>query len=84
MLDGVHSHRAFADGRGALDHFKIFDLRIDGRLILQIFPLEFDSMIYRRGMQFQSDFVARMQRRAAKASSFTNCMLKLWSRGHLD
>src|SRR5439155_5314252 len=67
MLHCVHSHRPLTDSRGALDRFEILDLRIDGPLILQIFTLEFDAMIYRRRMQFQSDFVTRMQRRTAKA-----------------
>ena len=83
MLYGVYAHRAFANRRGTLDRFEVLDFRIDGRLILQILSLEFDSMIYRRGMQFQRDFVTGMQRGAAKAGSLANCMLKLRVRGHL-
>ena len=51
VFDRVHAHRAFADGRGALDHFEIVDLRVNRRLILQIFAFEFDPVIDRRGMQ---------------------------------
>src|SRR5262249_5210099 len=80
MLHCVNAHRTFADSRSALDCFEILDLPIDGRLILQIFPLEFDSMIHRRGMQFQRDLVTCMQCGAAKAGSLGNGMLKLRSR----
>src|SRR5207247_10256040 len=42
MLDCMHSHRAFADGRGALYGLQIFDPRVDRRLVLQILAFEFN------------------------------------------
>ena len=63
MLDCVHSHRAFADGRRALDGLQIFDLRVNRRLVLQILAFEFDPVIDWRGLKFERDFFAGVQRR---------------------
>ena len=82
VLDRVHAHRAFADGRGALDGFQVSDVRVDGWFILQIFAPEFDSVVHRRGMQFQRDLFARVQSGAAKAGGFGYRILKLGCRGH--
>ena len=82
MLDSVYADRAFTDGCGTLDCLQIVDLRVDGWFILQIFAFEFDSVIHRRGMNFERHFFAGMQSGAGKAGGFADCMLKLWRRGH--
>jgi hypothetical protein len=83
VLDRVHAHRAFANRRGAVDCLQVLDFRIDRRLILQIFALEFDSVIDRRRLQFERDLFAGMQGGARKAGSFAKCLLKFRRRGHL-
>src|SRR5260370_10952631 len=82
VLDCVHAHRAFADGRGALDGLQIFDFRVDGWLILQILAFKFDSVIDWRGLKFEGDFCARVQSGAAKAGGFGYRILKLGCGGH--
>jgi len=78
----MYAHRTFTDGRGALDHFQILDLGVDGRLFLQIFAPEFNSMVRRCRMKLERDLFARVQCGAAKASSLTNGLLKLGRGGH--
>ena len=82
VLDRVHAHGAFADGRGALDHFQILYLGVDCRFVLQILALEFDSVIDRRRMQLDRHLFACVQRRAIESGSFANGMLKLGGSGH--
>ena len=52
MLDRMHAHAAFADCCCALDRLQVLDLRVDYRLVGQIFAFEFDAVIDRRGLQF--------------------------------
>ena len=82
MLDRMHAQSSFAERRRALDCFKIADLRVDGWFVLQILSLKFDSVIRRRRMQLERDFLACMQGRAAKAGGFSNRMLKLRGNSH--
>ncbi len=70
VFDRVDAHRSFADGGGALDRFKIVDLRVNRRLILQIFAFELDSVIDRRRLQFERDLFSCVQRGAAKSGGF--------------
>ena len=82
VLDGMHPHRAFADGGGALDCFQVVDSRIDRRFVLQILALEFDPEIDRSRLQPERDLLARMQRRSAQTGGFTEGVLQLGRRGH--
>ena len=81
MLDGVHTHRAFANCGGALDRLQVFNFGVDRWLILQIFALEFNSVIHRRGMQPKRSFFTGVQRSAGKTRNIANSLLKLGS-GH--
>ncbi len=54
MLDRVHLHVAFRDGRRPFDEFYMVNLRIDRRLIRQIHALKLDPMIDRRRAQSQA------------------------------
>jgi hypothetical protein len=81
VFDGVHAHRAFANCSGALDRLQVLDFRVDRRLILQIFTLEFNSVIHRRGMQSKRNFLTSVQRDAGKTGNFAKSLLKLGS-GH--
>jgi hypothetical protein len=81
VLDCVDSHRALANCGGALDRFQILDFGVDRRFILQIFALEFNPVIHRRGMQLKRSFFTGVQRGAGKTGSLANCLLKLGS-GH--
>src|SRR5438552_8180537 len=83
MLDCMHSHRAFADSRGALYGLQIFDLRVNRRLVLQILAFEFDPVIDWRGLKLQGDFFARVQCGATKAGGFAKRVLKFGRRWHL-
>ena len=82
MLDCMHPHRSFADGRGALYGLQIFDLRVNGRLILQILAFEFNPVIDWRGLKFEGDFFSRVQSGAAKAGRLAKRLLKFGRRGH--
>ena len=82
MLDCVYADGALAYRRGALDHLQILDLGVDGRLFLQIFAPEFNSMVRRCGMKLERDLFARVQCGAAKARRLGYRMLKLRRRGH--
>jgi hypothetical protein len=83
MLDRVHAHRTFADGRGALDRFKIIDPGVNCRLVLQILALELNPVIDRRRMQFQRDFFSGVQRRSVEAGGLDNGRLKLGRGSHV-
>ena len=83
MFDRVHAHRAFADGRGALDCFEIFESGVNRRFVLQILALELNPMVHWRRMQFQRNLFAGMQRSAAEAGGLANGMLKLGRRSHV-
>ena len=75
VFDRVHPHRAFANGRRALDRFQIVDLRVNRWFVLQILALEFDSVFDRRGLQLERNFFARVQRRAAEPSGLSQSLL---------
>ena len=47
----------------------------------KIFAFEFDPVIDRRRMQFERNFFAGVQRRAAKTGDLANRMLELGRRG---
>ena len=61
----------------AKDTRPVVDLRVNRRLILQIFAFEFDPVIDRRRMQLERDLFPRVQRGAAKPGGFAKSMLKL-------
>jgi hypothetical protein len=73
----MDSHRAFAYRRGALDSLEVLDLRVDRWLILQIFALEFDSVIHRRGMQSKRNFFTGVQSGSSETGDLAKCLLKL-------
>ena len=75
VLDRVHSHTAFANRRRALDCFEVVDLRLNQRLISQIFAPEFDPVLGRCGLQLQRHLLAGMQRCAAESSGFGQSLL---------
>jgi hypothetical protein len=77
VLDGVNADRAFADCRRSLDRFQVPNRCVDRRFVLEIAPLELDPGIDRPGLQFQSDLLTCVQRRAAHARTFGECLLKL-------
>ena len=77
MLDGMDAHRSFTDRGCAFHHFQVRDCRINRRLILEIFAPELDSVIHRRGVKFQRDLFACVQRSAAKTAGLAEGMLKL-------
>jgi hypothetical protein len=79
----MNSHRAFADRRGALDSLEVLNFGVDRWLILQVFALEFNSMIHRRGMQSKRSFFTGVQRSAGKTGNLTNSLLKFRRRWHL-
>ena len=79
MLDCMNSHRAFADRRGALDSLEVLNFGVDCWLILQIFALEFNSVIDRRGVQSKGNLFTGVQRSAGKTGNLANSLLKLGS-----
>jgi hypothetical protein len=83
VLDGVHAHRAFANGGSALDCLQVLDFGVDRWLILQIFAPEFNSVIHRRGVQSKGNFFTGVQRGAGKTGNLANSLLKFRRRGHL-
>ena len=83
MLDRVHAHGAFADGRRALNSFEIVDPGVNCRLVLQILALELNPVADRRRMQLQGNFFPGVQCCAAKAGGFANGVLKLGRRSHV-
>ena len=82
MLDCAHAHRSFADRSSTFDHFEIVDLGIDRRFIRQILAPELDSVVGRRRMQLQRNFLAGVQRRAAEAGRFRQRVLKFRRGSH--
>jgi hypothetical protein len=83
VLDRVHTNRAFANCSGALDRLQVLDFGVDRWLILQIFALEFNSVIHRRGMQSKRNFFTGVQCGAGKTGNFAKSLLKFRCRGHL-
>ena len=67
VLDGLHLHRAFGDGGGALDRFDVLDARIDRRLVREVDPFELRPAVRRGGTQGEGDFFAGMQGGAGEA-----------------
>src|SRR2546430_9591556 len=79
VLDRMHPDRPFADRGGAFDHLQVGDVRVNGRLIRQIFAFEFDPMIDWGRLQLERHLFARVQRGAAESGRFRKRMLKLGS-----
>src|SRR6266446_9541220 len=79
VLDRVHPDRTFPDRGGAFDRLQVYDVRINGRLIRQVFALEFDSVIDRRRLQLERYLFAGVQRGATESGGFRKRMLKLGS-----
>src|SRR5450432_1425109 len=82
MLGRVHADRSFADGGRALDGFYVGDRRVNCRFFLEIFAFKFDPEVRGRGLKFQRDLRAGMERGAAHRRGFGERVLKLSSRGH--
>ena len=79
MLDRVHPDRPFPDRGGALDRLQVCDVRINGRLVRQVFALKFDPMIDRGRLQLERHLFTSVQRSAAESGRFRQRMLKLGS-----
>jgi hypothetical protein len=81
VLDRVHFDAAFSEGGGPLDSLDMRDVRINHRLIGEIFAAELPAMADGRGMESEHHVAARVESGAGQAGTFAKGGLLLAEHG---